>query len=285
MCRFAAYLGNTPIVLNRILSNPQNSLVNQSKKSREGKNGTHADGFGIGWYDQTIGNTPGIFKSIQPAWNDENLHHLTSKMRSKCFVGHVRASTVGNVNTFNCHPFSYQEFLFAHNGTIRNFDRMRRKILGSLSNPFFEMIRGQTDSEYFFALVMDILHQNSNHARLNTIVESVILAIDKINKIQKKFPDNSFSRLNTVLTDGKCIVATRYTSSKHEDPLSLYYTTGDHINIHDTGRLMNSTQAQPGAILIASEPLSNFSPEWKAVPTNHLLAVDENLHIKSMALF
>ena len=120
MCRFAAYLGKKPITLARIIDKPSHSLINQSRKARIGTFGLNADGFGIAWYNQNIDPIPAIFKSIQPAWNDQNLRHITSKVESTCFIGHVRASTIGNVNTVNCHPFSFENFAFVHNGTINN---------------------------------------------------------------------------------------------------------------------------------------------------------------------
>jgi predicted glutamine amidotransferase len=33
---------------------------------------TNGDGFGVGWYGAH--ETPGVFRSTEPAWNDRNLH-------------------------------------------------------------------------------------------------------------------------------------------------------------------------------------------------------------------
>ena len=56
------------------LYTPANSLVDQSLHSRLGAETTNGDGFGVGWYGAHA--TPGVFRSIEPAWNDRNLREL-----------------------------------------------------------------------------------------------------------------------------------------------------------------------------------------------------------------
>jgi len=67
------------------------------------------DGFGVGWYepdaDSETANTPCIFTSVTPAWNNNNLIRLAEKIKSPLVFAHVRASTAGTVTETNCHPF------------------------------------------------------------------------------------------------------------------------------------------------------------------------------------
>lgn len=70
------------------------------------------DGFGVGWYepdvvDSETANTPCIFTSVTPAWNNNNLIRLAEKIKSPLVFAHVRASTAGTVTETNCHPFQY----------------------------------------------------------------------------------------------------------------------------------------------------------------------------------
>ncbi|MEE9451598.1 MAG: class II glutamine amidotransferase [Gammaproteobacteria bacterium] len=233
MCRFIAYLGKKPVIFNQILDKPENSLINQSRQARESKHVLNADGFGIGWYDHAIDDEPGLFKSVQPAWNDQNLCHMTSKIRATCFAAHVRASTIGNVNILNCHPFAHQQFLFVHNGRISGFKQIKRQVLDSLNDETFDLINGQTDSEHFFALLMDSLFQNNKTFTVDNLAEAMHLAIHKINSMQQRLNNQALSILNTVLTDGKQMIATRYISDRNKDPLSLHYTLGDHVDMKD----------------------------------------------------
>ena len=286
MCRFIAYLGKTPVILKEILDTPENSLINQSRRARGGKFGLNADGFGIGWYNHTIDHSPGVFKSTQPAWNDENLQHIAAKIKATCFVGHVRASTVGDVNTFNCHPFTYRQFSFVHNGTIYGFDQLKRELRKLLNDDMFELIRGQTDSEHFFALLMDTLYQNQNTDTftLEQLVDAFQLTINKVRTLQTELGIELVARINIVITDGKKMLATRYISDKNKNALSLYYAAGDYIdNKHGPG-VMHSVSKNPSALLIASEPLTNYAEEWEEIPVNHMLLIDEDLTISLKAI-
>jgi predicted glutamine amidotransferase len=90
MCRWLAYSG-TPIYLDDIIIKPEHSLIDQSLHSRAGATTTNGDGFGLGWYAR--GDEPGVYKSVQPAWNDSNLHALAEQIKSPLFMAHIRATT------------------------------------------------------------------------------------------------------------------------------------------------------------------------------------------------
>ncbi len=259
-------MGKESILLRELLSDPDHSLIKQSKYAKEGTYGINADGLGIGWYDHSIDDTPGLYKSTQPAWNDHNLLHLISKIRSNCFLGHVRSSTVGDVNIFNCHPFSHGNFSFCHNGTIRGFEHIKRKLLGSLSNTYFNCIKGQTDSEHLFALILDILTQSKKKITLHDIASAITHSFEKIRHLQNTLTPDDHAKLNVILTNGYHLVATRYTSDNLAEPLSLYYKS----NISSSGA---------NSIYIASEPL-NDSSSWQAIPKNHMLLIDSDLNIE-----
>ena len=79
MCRWLAYSG-TPVLLERLLYTPVHSLIDQSLHSKLGAETTNGDGFGVGWYGE--GDTPALFKSVEPAWNDQNLRELAGHVRS-----------------------------------------------------------------------------------------------------------------------------------------------------------------------------------------------------------
>ena len=67
----------------------------------------------------TTSRRPGVFRSIEPAWNDENLRELAGHMRSHLFFAHIRAAIGSAVQQTNCHPFRHGRWLFMHNGFIR----------------------------------------------------------------------------------------------------------------------------------------------------------------------
>jgi predicted glutamine amidotransferase len=119
--------------------------------------------FGVGWYVPEP--EPAVFVSTTPAWNNRNLRYNAFKVRSHCFFAHVRAASVGDVSEAHCHPFHYQQFLFMHNGGIGGFSTIKRTLRNRLSDELYNWIRGQTDSEHFFALFLNNLGNRQERTR------------------------------------------------------------------------------------------------------------------------
>ena len=78
----------------------------------------NGDGFGLGYYSEDKANCdgPAIFTAITPAWSNLNLERLAEKTRSSLVFAHVRASTSGALAEINCHPWSYYNLMWMHNG-------------------------------------------------------------------------------------------------------------------------------------------------------------------------
>lgn len=270
MCRYVAYFGKDPIILSEILDKPENSLIRQSRAARETDMTLNGDGVGIAWYNHSIDNMPALYKSILPAWNDQNLMHLAKKTRSTCFLSHVRASTVGNVNLENTHPFTYQQYAFVHNGTIDEFDKLKHDIHHTFSKDILNAIQGQTDSEHLFMLLMHYLDQHISHASTEQIIKAYKKMIHDISKRQRRSCGSTKSRISTVLTDGTRLFASRYHDHSHLEKLTLYFTELNPMN----NRMKNNYN---NAILVASEKLNDCAEAWTEVPTNHLLIVEQDL--------
>ena len=109
---------------------------------------TNGDGFGIGWYSAAGG--PGIFKSMEPAWNDRNLRELAGHVESHLFVAHVRATTGTPVQQTNCHPFRYGKWLWVHNGRDVDWLTVKRDLVLAVDPALYPLIEGTTDSEVLF---------------------------------------------------------------------------------------------------------------------------------------
>ena len=151
MCRWLAYYG-APILLTDVLYTPAHSLIDQSLQSRLGAETTNGDGFGVGWYDEAP--VPGIFRSIEPAWNDQNLRELTGHIRSPLFVAHIRAAIGSPVQQTNCHPFRHGRWLFLHNGFIDGFAASKRDLVLAVDESLYPEIKGGTDTETLFYLAL-----------------------------------------------------------------------------------------------------------------------------------
>src|SRR4249920_2963390 len=105
MCRWMAWHGQ-PVLIDELLFKTQHGIVDQSLHSRMGAEPTNGDGFGLGWYRPGI-SEPGRYRSVNPAWNDENLRDLAGHIESHLFEAHIRAAIGSPVQQTNCHPFRH----------------------------------------------------------------------------------------------------------------------------------------------------------------------------------
>lgn len=278
MCRFIAYMGK-PILLNEVLYKPSNSLIKQSIHAREAKERLNGDGFGIGWYNHDIDVTPAVYVSIQPAWNDRNLIHIAPRIRSGCFLAHVRAASNGSVSYLNCHPFYHNRFLFMHNGDIGGFSSIKRFLRRGLSDDIYNWIQGQTDSEHLFALFLDIFQKENKHYIVDEIMATLADAIKMVLRLQREQHITLPSYINAVVTDGNNTVAVRsLTHAEDEKAPTLYYSAGKYYECEDSGIChIHPSEKERGAVLIASEKLSGYRAQWHEIPVNHALLVSDDL--------
>src|SRR5436190_11732957 len=212
MCRWLAYSGS-PVLLHRALYSPAHSLIDQSLHSTLGAEATNGDGFGVGWYDDTP--TPGIFRSIEPAWNDQNLIELASHLKSGLFFAHLRAAIGSAVQQTNCHPFRHGRWLFMHNGYVDQLASVKRDLVLAVDDSLYPEIAGQADTEILFYLALSFgLEDDPPDAVARTIglVEDVG---------RRKGVKNPFQG-TIATTDGERTWAFRYSSEGKSR--SLFYT-------------------------------------------------------------
>lgn len=254
MCRWLAYSGS-PVFLDDLLFKPMHSLVDQSLHSRLGVEITNGDGFGIGWYG--VGETPAVFRSVEPAWNDRNLVDLARHIEAQWVFAHIRASTGGAVQETNCHPFRHGRWLWMHNGLIRGFTAVKRDLAFAVAPPLFAEIEGSTDSELFFFLALSFGLEDDPPA-------AVERAVGFIEATCRKHGVEDAIQMTVATTDGSRTWAFRYSSEGNSR--SLFYSTSvdtlraqypDHPVLH---RLSDETR------LVVSEPLSNLAGAWNEVP-------------------
>ena len=280
MCRLLAYLGS-PITISSLLYQPYHSLIKQSREAQESKVMVNGDGFGISWYiDQK--NEPGLFKTLNPAWNEPNLYELCQTTLSHCVSAHVRAGTVGRISRVNSHPFRYQNLSMMHNGSIKGFTDIKRSIRNILCDETYNWIEGQTDSEHFFALFVNYM-MKFNFDLHNPTVNDMLIAFEAciatITDLLDQHSEHQLISLNTIITSGKQLLATRYANDPNE-MRTLYYLTGNHYKCANEGHtILTHDKTHPDAesmIIIASERISDQNQEWIAIKPNHALKVQLN---------
>ena len=274
MCRFTFYKGK-PLQLSALLTEPEHSLIHQSSHARERDEPLNGDGFGVAWYAEGH-DEPALFRSVTPAWSNQNLRELSRVTASHCVLAHVRAATQGlQVGEPNCHPFRRGPLAFMHNGDIGGFAALRRALLASLSDAAFAAVRGTTDSEHFFALLCDELSGRPLDSR--SMADAFRRSIARVRDLVAHHAPGEPMYLNAVLTDGESAVACRYTTDDPANADTLYTNRGRrYVCEAGVGRMLDPGEINGSALMISSEPISG-DDGWAAVPVNHLVRVEPNL--------
>ncbi len=288
MCRFIAYLGR-PIIVDELLLKPKNSLVHQSYGAEEMSQTLNGDGFGLGWYVHGISQKPGLFRSISPAWNNNNLIYNAPLIQTDCLFAHVRAASEGAISEANSHPFHYEQFLMMHNGVVPNFSKIKRRLLSLLSDELFLWVKGQTDSEHIFALLMQHVSALKN-TETSVTTEQIKLGFQKtFDTVQELKQEagigHEVSTFNMMVTDGHRIFGTRFSSDPDRETRTLYYSSGSRFRCENGVSSMVKDKSGDKAVLIVSEKLNDHKEEWTSIPPNHFIAVENNMEISLHTLF
>ncbi len=250
----------------------ENSLVRQSYSASYRKKPVNGDGFGLGWYPEHD-SEPAVFRSIEPAWSNENLRTIASKIKTAHYFAHVRDASFGMpVSQSNCHPYSYGPYLWMHNGRLGGFRQIRRDLLQMLSEEAFHMIQGNTDSEHMFALFMDTVNFRKE-VPPNVVKESFLETINRIEYLRRRHKVDSPAFLNLALSDGRVTLVSRCASNSEEKPSSLYLGHGEVVLEKSDLKFIENSSRTCRAAIVSSEPLDNNTCFWKEVEPNHLVVL------------
>lgn len=275
MCRFVLYLG-PEITMSSLVTEPTHSIVVQSFRSDERVEPLNGDGFGVGWYPAGQGSQPAIFKSVLPAWSNQNLRNLSRVIQSHCILAHVRAASPGlPVTRVNCHPFTRDGLAFMHNGAIGDYRVSKRNFYNLLTDSSFDAMQGTTDSEMIFSLFIDQYYSKDHEATADKMAIAMAATIEIVESTHKSSGCATESNLNLVVTDGRQAVVTRY-SSDGSAPNSLHIHTGHRYSC-DGGNARLDRCEDP-TVLVASEPLTQ-DDSWQSVPPNHMVVIDDSLEV------
>jgi predicted glutamine amidotransferase len=168
------------------------------------------DAYGFGHYH--AGN---VLLSRRPtgAPSPLSLPDLVGRVDSEALVVHARRATIGKAKDENTHPFRFRRWLFAHDGTVEGFDRVRPKLLHALPDFLRRNITGDTDSEHAF---MWFLKELKDQGALDDLdvdaritgraLARTVLALEAwCREVGEQRP----SRLGFVATNGRVMAATR----------------------------------------------------------------------------
>jgi glutamine amidotransferase len=254
MCRWLAYMGS-PVLIKDALYTPAHSLIDQSLHSRLGVETTNGDGFGIGWYDGE--GTPGVFRSIEPAWNDQNLRELSGHVRSPLFFAHLRAAIGSAVQQTNCHPFRHDRWLFMHNGFIDGFETIKRDLVLAIDESLYPEIKGQTDTEVLFHLALTLGLEDDPP---DAVAQAIGLVETYGRQRGVKYPFQG-----TIATsDGERLWAFRYSTEGQSRSLFFSRDIRTLRALYPEREILQ--QLSDDARIVVSEPIGDLPGAWTEVP-------------------
>jgi predicted glutamine amidotransferase len=254
MCRWLAYAG-APVLIEDALYTPAHSLIDQSLHARMGAEPTNGDGFGIGWYDSEPG--PGVFRSIEPAWNDQNLRELSAHVRSPLFFAHIRAAIGSAVQQTNCHPFRHGRWLWMHNGFIADFAKIKRALVLAIDESLYPAITGQTDSEILFYVAMTFGLEADPPAAVSRAI-GLVEACGKEHGITYPFQGT------IATTNGEVLWAFRYSSQGQSRSLFHSRDVRTLRQLYPDRKIL--LDLSDDARLVVSEPIGDLPGAWTEFP-------------------
>jgi glutamine amidotransferase len=261
MCRLFGMTGGRQAVRATFwLLEAPDSLAQQSRRE--------PDGTGLGFFDEN--GRPQVFKAPLAAYEDQQFACEAREACSHTFIAHVRYASTGKLTLDNTHPFEQHGRLFAHNGVIEDLPALEQEL-----GPDMSQVRGETDSERFFALI------TRETERTGDVGEGITRAASWVAENLPVFA------LNLILITASELWALRYpdTHELHVLERAAGGTSGDHhleqASARGSIRVRSGDLAARRAVMVASERMDEDSG-WRPLEPGELFHVDADLRCSTV---
>lgn len=266
MCRLFGFRSVIPSQVHRSLLAAENALGVQSSQ--------HPDGWGVAFY---VDGTPHVTRSPLSALGDALFHRLSGVVSSQTVLAHVRRATQGPKTVFNCHPFQYGRWVFAHNGDVPNFETRREALMAEVAPRLRRFILGETDSEVIFFIFLTQLSTFGPLAGRHNIDAALTALRSTVRRVRELCDDAQVrSTLTLMATDGETLVAAQ---GGKELYVSTYKTRCGERDACPS--LSASCEAAPGDgpvnhFIVSSEPLQGENV-WLGLSPGDMIGVDASM--------
>lgn len=271
MCRLYGFRANEETKVECTLVHAQNALMLQSRADMLGH--SHSDGWGIAYYHK---EHPEVERRATAAFEDLYFSETAERIFTRAVVAHVRMATIGVPSVYNSHPFTHGVWAFAHNGTVRGFDKLREEMVAETHAQLQNCWQGTTDSEHaFYWLLSRMADAGIPWARQASDVvalgDLLACAVDELARRCAKAEPEKPAKLNFLLTDGRSLVVSRW-----NNPLCWVARDGIRdCEICGIPHVHHASGSAYRAIVVASEPITH--EEWREVPDRSVLMVNEQI--------
>jgi glutamine amidotransferase len=158
-------------------------------------------------------------------------------------------------------------------------------------------IRGTTDSEWVYALVLSQLEDPYADHSAPDIAAAVTSALRILRAVRRELGIDTFSPMNLFLCDGNDLVAACFTFDHghydglgddyhppDEKALRIWYTTGHTYGYYDGEWRMLDAGKESTSCIVASEPLTRDRSTWSMVPMQHLIYIRRSSGVSAVEL-
>ncbi len=214
----------------------------------------HKDGWGLVGYRNgaiTAYEREPVSAASSPLF--KTMLQQIAKMNPDITIGHLRKASPGMGSNLlqNTHPFTFQNYSFCHNGTVRNFETI------PLQSDSLKLRKGTTDSEWLFLKLIELRNTQSSQTPIDATLSELLKEVRKL----------SYTAFNVIFSDGKKVVALREVNEKDSAVIDNnlcdnYYT------------LFLGTPKNGAPRVICSEKLRLPSVQWDTIKNHELIVLD-----------
>lgn len=198
MARLFGFIGNRSDISPHVLRVEAQAMVARGR----GK----TLGWGFGFYQ---GGEVLLRRRPIDAHPTVDVSGLMRDVRTDVLIGHVRLPSVGEPGTRNTHPFRYRQWLFAHTGTIAQFENLRDRLVTSIPDFLMRNVRGDTDSELVFHLFLSFLHDAgklTDQTPAAEVVRALRTTVALVDRLSSEEGAEDSGRIGILVSNGEYIV-------------------------------------------------------------------------------
>ncbi|MEP1126336.1 MAG: class II glutamine amidotransferase [Ilumatobacter sp.] len=301
MCRVLAYIG-PEIPIGSLLLAPENSLINQTLDP-EMHPLLQLAGWGFGaWSEHLVEpEEPLRYRRPVAAFYDDNAEGIIPSLQASTLLAHVRAAAYDSGTVLadeNCHPFSFDgtPFIIAQNGYLPNWQLLQRELLTHCKDEYLEQMRGTTDTEFLYVLLLSLLDGDGDDDVKRGLEEMLRV----IERAMRELDLAGLTKLKMALVAKDRIIGVNYglghegeahpdgdwrelrTADAGSDDHSLgmllepmYVMTGRNFEDYEKSYEVDVTPADEAtSAIFASEPLTEDTGDWSEVEFGQMVVLE-----------
>lgn len=206
MCRLFGSISSAAPDLEGHLVTSKCSLLAQSTANPQR---LQRDGWGIAHYGKA--GKPSIVLSTGAVFNEKKqFSGAVANASGRMVIAHIRAASnpLGLPSSQllrpeNQQPFTYKEWVFAHNGTLKLPDELMAHLGG-----YRRLVRGNNDSEVYFWLFIKTMEETGSvQDAFPRVQDAILKAWDEAPAARKKKAERPYVGLNCIFSDGERLYA------------------------------------------------------------------------------